>query len=219
MGFNAKVLILFKRADREAPEKTAWTWHRTDVIDFDRVTRVEKLTDKARYGHVKRSAHERFGICLVSAFLGRIFAQYESADGGQFAPPFLLYGNDEERTARATEPDGPTEFLDIGFLPDEIFPESFRRQVERMKAHNHALSLREAEFRFFLTGHNPIAKPPFLWESCLTLARWLLEAEDKRTDEWKELQADAVSEALARAWRAYLLALGTVDARALFVFD
>lgn len=218
MGFQAKLVLLYPEeeelppktpADEESGRRTVRKfWKSQESIDFGHITRLEKLIDP-RLSHVGHSSHRRAGICVMSVFLEPLFEMMYKADLKVFAPKFIIYNDYAERVLRFDEI-AETE-VQIDWDSDESLP-------EEMAKHNEILNRPQKEISRISAKHEPRLSPPFMWESCSTLAVQLDECEASHSEEWQALEKDPVSLALARGWREYLREVGRVGVQALFVF-
>lgn len=206
MGFKAELLILHPEHYRET-----LSWLGQEVISFGHVTRLEKLTNKERFGHVIYTPRHRAGICVVNYIVKQLSRKLDCPDRTDFAPPFLVTSSMDK------------DFEEI-MVREHVSLSDYERRLSsidqcRLVAHNRNLKLPNADLLEFAREKlNLVMGELFLWAPCSTIAEWLDGAEEKKSEEWLELERERVSLALARAWRAYLAEVGKVGVRALFVF-
>ncbi len=208
MGFSMQLVILYPQ--HVSAESRVWLPQET--LFFGRVTRLQKLS----FAHLDFDAHSRAAICVVSCLLGKAFAKLGEAKPVGIAPTFLFYDYGEKREEFAL---AHKDSIDPGYDHEGFRdPGDGRPSFEKFHEHNRIITLEAAKLEQHLATTHVILEGPFIWESCTEIASFLDEAETKKTDEWCELVKDPVAHAIGRAWREYLREVGTVGARALYVF-
>jgi hypothetical protein len=95
MGFYAKAVILFKEnASAAIPsidEESYAVWKDSGLgIDFDRVTRVEKVTEP-RFAHITFRPFELAGICTIDCFLANLWIDFDDMIKERFAPEIIVH--------------------------------------------------------------------------------------------------------------------------------
>lgn len=238
MGFSTTLLLLYPVSPDSEPDgnlplpnleasakKSPRTmWRAEDTISFGDVTRMEKMTDKKTFGHLRFSSRQRAGMCAVDFILKRLFAKSAKPTREDFAPKFLIYQEYPKRyeLLASAEFRGTKEYVDLNEYCMEYFPKYALRlfRPESLVRHNEVIAMSESQLVTYLTSpdYHPIMRPPYMWEKCGTLAEWLHAAEAEKSGTWQELEKEPTSLALVRAWRAYLEEVGKVGVRALFVF-
>lgn len=227
MGFSTTLLLLWPASscpecDETHPSSTMW--HAEETISFGDVTRMEKMTDKKLFGHLRFSTRQRAGMCAVDFILKRLFAKSAKPTREDFAPIFLIYQEYPKRYELLASPEfrDTKEYVDLNEYCIEGFPKYAMRltRTDVLTRHNEVIAMSEPKLVEYLTSpdYHPIMRPPYMWEKCSTLATWLHETEAEKSGTWQELEKEPVSLALVRAWRAYLEEVGKVGVRALFVF-
>lgn len=233
MGFSAKMIVLFednRRPIRSAPvrrdgdlkrsssDKSRYctVWYRSGVvIDFDRITRLEKVVSP-HFQHISFGSFERAGICVVDALLGKLFERFDDAPRERLAPEFLiprgLFDDDIKGTTKVA---GKTYVECSGHRLGGFL----KKGDELITQHNEAVRLDDVALKDYLEKCHIFMDGPFLWAPCAELVAWMQEAASQRTAGWRALCKDKKSLAIALGWHSQLKFLSNVGARVLFVFS
>lgn len=207
MGFNAEIRVLYPEKDKHPGNRV---WQGREAISFGHVTRLQKLVDRDRYGHIIFDSHQRAGISVTSIYLGKLWERLQAPKTSDFAPPFLIRDKSWRWDTYAVP---AQEYTDL------VYVRGYEDLSEPLALHNKIVGLEgEALSERINRYHLILDQVPVMWESCATLVDWLNEAEGQRSSEWQELEKDPVSQALARAWRSYFREVSVVGARAMFWF-
>lgn len=189
MGFYVQLPIFFPEEDG-----SNIVWRQQALIDFSRVTRLEKIVSPA-YAHRKRSPGEEARIALVSCIMRNLFSEAETDVPTFLAPPFLL-GDQSPK-------------ISLEFHPS--------LEDHRLAEHNAWLKKPPQLQRTFIkTKQNAVLHAPFFWISCRLLSSWLSEVKKKNGDEWRAIKKNATARALFNAQHDYLCMLASTKAQALF---
>ena len=221
MGFKATMVILReekKTANENGSkgENHCVLWSDSDLtIDFGHVTRLEKVVGN-RFKYLDHTSFRRAGICTVDCFLKNLFEGFDENPFEQLAPEILVHKDIfGDRQTQPTKKVGGRVYIDCP---------KHRLDMEKWGAdiianHNTAIGMSSYDFNRYLQTHQIFLDGPLLWASCVDLACWLSEDEEKKTEGWGALVKDKLSLAIARGWRHQLSELGETGARALFRFS
>lgn len=224
MGFSVKIIVLFRDVldvDTKGPngEDTCVYWYATRLaIDFGPITRLEKVVGD-RFAHLKHSPIERAGICAVDGLLRELYRELNEKPRQRLAPEFLVRrGIFNDDISEETKMVGGSTYVDC----HELYLDTdggLKQGKELIATHNKVLQMEEQELKAYVEKHDLFFDGPLVWASCVDLAVWLQEAEEKRTQGWEALVKDPVARAIVQGWRHQLRELGEVGAYGLFRFS
>jgi len=228
MGFKAKMLFVTEteeKAEKIGPDgqTTCVVWEDTfSGIDFGRITRLEKLSDK-RLAHITWTPFRRAGICVIDCLFRNLFANFDKNTDRWFAPEILVDGHlplyvyiKDKTPPEPTKKIGGGLYLDCsferltgGFGNEKLIP--MHNAIVTAHRNNSSTPLSQQWLR--------ITDPPLLWMPCDLLVDWLTAEEEQKTECWKALVQDRVSLAIFLGWKHALREMGEVGARAVFRFS